>query len=93
VAYAPLVGWAILLVAVALLAFAIVRARRIETFPWTDVLRRRRGGAFRRVGGCAVLHLARAPAARTSGSVEQRFLLAQVTRWAGRPYPCSAWAS
>jgi len=68
VAYAPLVGWAILLVAVALLAFAIVRARRIETFPWTDVLRGAGAALFAVVGGCAVLHSPGAPRARTSGS-------------------------
>jgi hypothetical protein len=64
-----------------LIALGLVRARRIEAFPWTDVLRGAGAGLFAVIGGCAVLHFARLATGAGFGSLEQRFLLAQATRW------------
>ena len=80
-AYPPAAGWLVLLAAAALTALAVARARRIEAFPWTDVLRGVGAGLFAVVGGCAVLHFARLATGARFGFLEQRFLLAQADRW------------
>lgn len=80
-AYPPWVGWLILLVAALLIAFAVVRARRAEAFPWTDLARGAGAALFAAVGAMAVLHFARRATGADFGYLEQRFLLAQVTRW------------
>src|SRR5205085_6014278 len=80
-AYPPVLGWLILVAAAGLIVLGVVRARRIEAFPWTDVLRGAVAGLFAVVGGCAVLHFARLATGARFGFLEQRFLLAQATRW------------
>jgi len=81
VTYPPAMGWLVLIVAAALGGFAVSRARRIEPFPWTDVARGVGGAIFAVVGAAAVLHFARRATGVDYGFLEQRFLLAQVTRW------------
>lgn len=80
-AYPPPVGWLILIACAALIAVATVRARRIEAFPRTDILRGMGAGLFAAVGAMAVLHFARRATGAGFGFLEQRFLLAQVGRW------------
>jgi hypothetical protein len=80
-AYPPVLGWLILAAAAGLIAIAVMRARRLEAFPWTDVLRGVGAGLFAVVGGCAVLHFARLATGARSGFLDQRFLLAQADRW------------
>jgi hypothetical protein len=80
-AYPPAMGWLILVVAAGLIALGVVRARRVEAFPWTDVLRGFGAGLFAIIGGCAVLHFARLATGSGFGFLEQRFLLAQADRW------------
>ncbi|WP_331536887.1 M20/M25/M40 family metallo-hydrolase, partial [Phenylobacterium sp.] len=79
--YPPAVGWLILIASALLIAVAVMRARRIEAFAWTDVLRGVGAGLFAVVGGCAVLHFARLATGSAFGFMEQRFLLAQADRW------------
>ena len=79
--YPPAMGWLILIAAAGLIALAVVRARRLEAFPWTDILRGAGAGLFAAVGGCAVLHFARLATGSPFGFMEQRFLLAQAGRW------------
>ena len=80
-AYPPAVGWLLLAVSAVLIAFAVVRARRAEPFPWTDLLRGLGACLFALVGAAAVMHAARRATGAGVGYFEQRFLLAQVTRW------------
>lgn len=80
-AYPPVVGWLFLVVSALLIGLAVVRARRIEVFPWTDVLRGLGAGVFAVLGGCALLHFARLATGSPFGFLEQRFLLAQAGRW------------
>jgi hypothetical protein len=80
-AYPAAVGWLVLVLAAALIAFAVSRARRIEAFPWTDIPRGAGAALFAVIGGCAVLHFARLATGADFGFLEQRFLLAQVGRW------------
>jgi hypothetical protein len=79
--YPPVMGWVVLIVAAGLAGFAVNRARRIEPLPWTDVARGVGAAAFAVVGTAAVLHFARKASGAAYGYLEQRFLLAQVTRW------------
>ncbi|MDB5423200.1 MAG: peptidase family [Phenylobacterium sp.] len=81
VTYPPAMGWLVLAVAAALAGFAVNRARRIEPFAWTDVARGLGAAVFAVVGAAAVLHFARRATGADYGYLEQRFLLAQVTRW------------
>jgi hypothetical protein len=80
-AYPPAAGWLILAAAASLLALGVVRARRVEAFPWTDVARGFGAGLFAIVGACGALHFARLATGAGSGFLEQRFLLAQADRW------------
>jgi hypothetical protein len=80
-AYPPAVGWLILLAATGLIALAAVRARRVEAFGWTDVARGAGAALFAALGAMTVLHFARRVTGADFGFLEQRFLLAQVTRW------------
>ncbi|WP_374472728.1 M20/M25/M40 family metallo-hydrolase [Phenylobacterium sp.] len=81
VAYPAAVGWLVLAAALALAALGVARARRIEAFPWLDVARG--GGATLSavLGAAALLHFARRATGAEFGFMEQRVLLAQVTRW------------
>jgi hypothetical protein len=81
VAYPPIVGWLVLVVAAALTGLALMRARRLDPFPWMDVLHGVGAALFAVVGAASVLHFARLATGADIGFLEQRFLLAQVTRW------------
>jgi hypothetical protein len=81
VAYPPYVGWLVLIAAAALTCLAVSRARRVDPFPWMDVLRGVGAALFAAVGAASVLHFARRATGADTGFLEQRFLLAQVTRW------------
>ncbi|HEV2530635.1 M28 family peptidase [Phenylobacterium sp.] len=80
-AYPPAAGWLILLAAAGLLAVALARARRIEAFPWTDVARGAGAALFATLGAMTVLHFARRATGADFGYLEQRFLLAEASRW------------
>ncbi|THD81094.1 MAG: M20/M25/M40 family metallo-hydrolase [Phenylobacterium sp.] len=80
-AYPQAVGWLVLLAAAALIGLAVVRARRVEAFPWTDVASGAGAALFAVTSAMAVLHFARRLTGSEFGYLEQRFLLAQVTRW------------
>ena len=81
VTYPAMAGWLVLALAAALAGFGVTRARRIEAFPWIDVARGAGAAVFAVVGAAAVLHFARRATGADFGFLEQRFLLAQVTRW------------
>jgi len=74
-------GWVLLLVIVALLAFAVRRARHAGEFPATDLLRGAGALLFAAAGAVAVLQFARRLTGADFGFIEQRFLLAQVATW------------
>ena len=80
-AYPPAVGWLVLAACAGLIALGVVRARRLEAFPWSDVARGAAAGLFAVLGACAVLHFARLATGAPFGYLEQRFLLAQADRW------------
>ncbi|WP_411288957.1 M20/M25/M40 family metallo-hydrolase [Phenylobacterium sp.] len=80
-AYPAWGGWLVLLVAAGLIAVGVSRARRIEPLVWTDIARGAGATLFAVLGSAAVLHFARRATGADFGYVEQRFLLAQVSRW------------
>jgi hypothetical protein len=80
-AYPPWAGWAIIAGAAALLLWGVIRARRVEAFPWLDLARGAGGLIFAVVGAIAVLHFARRATGVTLGFMPQRFLLAQAPLW------------
>lgn len=80
-AYPGWVGWLVLAGAGALIAFGLIRARRAEAFPLTDLMRGGAGLLFAVLGAVAVMQFARHATGVASGFLEQRFLLAQVARW------------
>ncbi len=80
-AYPPTMGWVVLAVAALLAGLGVSRARRIEAYPLTDVARGAGAAVFAVIGAAAVLHFARRATGADYGFLEQRFLLAQVTRW------------
>jgi hypothetical protein len=80
-AYPSWGGWLLLAIAASLLAVGVRRARRIEGFPWTDALRGAGALLFATLGAVALLQFARHATGVGFGYVEQRDLLAQVTRW------------
>jgi len=81
IAYPPAVGWLILAVSAALIAFGVARARRREAFPRIDILRGLGAGLFAVVGVVTLLHFARRATGASFGYLEQRALLAQANRW------------
>lgn len=81
IAYPAWAGWLALLAAAGLIALGVARARRIEAFPWMDALRGAGGFLTAVVGAATVLHFARRATGVGFGYVEQRALLAQITRW------------
>jgi len=80
-AYPVWFGWVLLFVIVALLAFAVRRARHAGEFPAADILRGAGALMFAATGAVAVLQFARRLTGADFGFIEQRFLLAQVTSW------------
>jgi hypothetical protein len=80
-AYPGWVGWIVLLASAGLIGLGIRRARKVEAFPWLDVLRGAGAALFAVVGTAAVLHFARRCTGADFGFFEQRVLLAQVHRW------------
>ena len=79
--YAPVVGWAILALSALLIAWAIARARQKEPFAWLDLARGAGAGLFALATGAAAMHFARTLTGAAQGYLQQRFLLAQATRW------------
>ncbi|HEY8574373.1 M20/M25/M40 family metallo-hydrolase [Phenylobacterium sp.] len=75
------VGWLVLAAAAGLIAVAVQRSRRKETFPWTDALRGAGAFVVAVLGSATVLHFARKASGAGMGYFDQRFLLAQITRW------------
>ncbi|HVI34238.1 M20/M25/M40 family metallo-hydrolase [Phenylobacterium sp.] len=80
-AYPAWGGWIVLAVAGGLMLLGVVRARRIEAFPWPDVARGAGATISAVLGSAAILHFARRATGADFGYFEQRFLLAQVSRW------------
>ncbi|MBV8593533.1 MAG: M28 family peptidase, partial [Caulobacteraceae bacterium] len=80
-AYPPWMGWVLIAVAAGLIAWGLARAWRMETIPWTDLLRGLGAGVFAALTAAAVLHWARLATGASFGFLEQRFLLAQAPRW------------
>ena len=80
-AYPPVVGWAVLALAGLLVAIGAWRARSKGLLPWLDVIQGM-GAALYLIALSAVLfRLARRATGADFGFMEQRYLLAQVTRW------------
>lgn len=80
-AYPPAAGWAILALAGLLIAAGAWQARRRGLLPWLDVIQGM-GAALYLIALSAVLfRLARRATGADFGFLEQRYLLAQVTRW------------
>lgn len=80
-AYPPAAGWAILALAALLIAAGAWQARRGGLLPWRDVIQGT-GAALYLIALSAVLfRLARRATGADFGFMEQRYLLAQVTRW------------
>jgi hypothetical protein len=81
VAYPAWVGWGLLAVIAGLIALSIRWARHAGEFQPQDLLRGMGALAFIALGAVAVLQFARRLTGAEFGYLEQRFLLAQVTRW------------
>ncbi|HEY8616986.1 M20/M25/M40 family metallo-hydrolase [Phenylobacterium sp.] len=81
VAYPTWGGWLVLATAAALIALGFVRARRLEPFSLVDVARGAGATLSTVLGAAAVLHFARRATGAGFGFMEQRILLAQVSRW------------
>jgi hypothetical protein len=80
-AYAPAMGWLVLAAAAALLAWGVVRARRVEAFPWLDLARGAGAALFAVLSAVILMHFARRATGAQFGFLAQRFLLAQAPRW------------
>jgi hypothetical protein len=80
-AYPPVVGWVVLGLSALLIALAIARARQKEPFAWLDLARGAGAGLFALTTGAAAMHFARTLTGAAQGFLEQRFLLAQASRW------------
>jgi peptidase M28-like protein len=80
-AYPGWVGWIVLAATGGLLALSVRWARQAAAFPVTDLLRGMGGLLFAVLGSVAVLQFMRHLTGAQVGYLEQRFLLAQVTRW------------
>ncbi len=80
-AYPAPLGWLVLAFAAGLLLWAIVQARRIDAFAWSDVARGAGAAVFAVLGAATVLHFARRASGAAFGFLPQRFLLAQVVHW------------
>lgn len=81
IAYPPWVGWALLAIALGLTALALRRARRADPFAWTDLARGAGALVFAALSVAVVLMFARDATGAGFGFLQQRFLLAQVSRW------------
>jgi len=80
-AYPANVGWVVLIAAMILFLWGVLRAQRIKAFSWVDIARGAGGGLFAVVGGVAILHFARRATGVSFGYIAQRFLLAQAHLW------------
>jgi len=80
-AYPGWVGWIVLAATAGLLALSVRWARQAAAFPVTDILRGMGGLLFAVLTSVAVLQFMRHLTGAEFGYLEQRFLLAQVTRW------------
>jgi hypothetical protein len=81
VAYPPWSGWVLLGAIALLIALSVRWARRAREFEAKDILRGMGALLFVGFGAVAVLQFARKLTGAEFGFLEQRFLLAQVTRW------------
>ncbi|THD62172.1 M20/M25/M40 family metallo-hydrolase [Phenylobacterium sp.] len=80
-AYPPAVGWLVLAVSAALLAWGVMRARRVEAFPWLDLARGAGAALFAVLSAVVLMHFTRRATGAAFGFLAQRFLLAQAPRW------------
>jgi len=81
IAYPRWFGWVLLGIIAVLIAFAIRWARHAGEFEGKDIARGMGALVFLGFGTVAVLQFARRLTGAEFGYMEQRFLLAQVTRW------------
>lgn len=80
-AYPPAAGWAILALAALLIAAGAWQARRKGALSWLDVAKGLGAALYLVALSAALLRLARRMTGADFGFLEQRVLLAQVTRW------------
>lgn len=80
-AYPAWAGWIVLAAVAALLGLAVRGARQAQALAARDILGGASSLAFAVLGTVAVLQFARRLTGAEFGYLEQRFLLAQVTRW------------
>ncbi len=81
IAYRSFVGWLVLALAAGLAAVGIVRARKRSALAWIDVAKGFGLALQLALLVAVVLRLARRATGAGMGFIEQRQLLAQVTRW------------
>lgn len=80
-AYPTVMGWGVLVLALALAAVGIWRAQRRMAFTWGDVARGVGAALYLILTAAALLHLARRATGAGFGFMEQRVLLAQAGIW------------
>lgn len=81
IAYPPVAGWLVLAAGAALLALGVWRARRGGAFAWRDVAQGAGAAVYLLATAAVLLRLARRATGAEFGFLEQRILLAQVTRY------------
>lgn len=81
IAYPPAMGWLVLVASAVLIAVGAWRARRAEAFVWRDVAKGAGATVYLLTAAAVLLRLARRASGAGFGFMEQRFLLAQVTRF------------
>ena len=80
-AYPPLLGWLILIVAAGLTVVGVRRARRRNDLAWADITRGVGLAIYLVLITAVLLRLARRATGVEMGFIEQRTLLAQITTW------------
>ena len=80
-AYAPALGWPLLVLAAALCLYGGWRARKSGRLVWIDLAQGLGTGLYLVTVSATLLHLARRATGVAHGFMEQRLLLAQAGRW------------